>query len=480
MQHRTDRALVPHYSLVSCRPFDHWMSCDDVEHYPDEYMTIQVWAGPTGSRRIMYPKALLQDMGTDTMPHYDVFRRVEGCTAAERQSFWLNEGAVHLTRFAQNERHRCHLLFVMWHDFQQLSSESQAACKPKYIENTYSCLDHGRNSTRLLRQMQAFAHYVCDGGDVYIEPNKFIDCDNEVVYSRVLFKKMVNQVLADVVDSEQQRKRAAASLNDNRQQKPSQRVMLNHNKQRLPKLLTVSIGLCQTVGIAVLKEHPVIISVLSAKVIDSLPSYTVQCKQRDEETASQSTYHSYDMLAVHMNNLEILRAFHDTWRSEVRWVANQMDPTTKALTLTVTWKDGQVNVVSQRFFEVVGWMELYDDVQRMSPEGSVGSMPETPGPRITAGCIRLRPFLSSTSTTKQKALKRFFSLLHSAIEQASSEAELDALSSRVVQALSYVPTVPAAAAETVRDLRDGVSGDGNEEDEEDADMSINTEAEREE
>ena len=197
----------------------------------------------------------------------------------ERGEFWRGEGGDHLLRFNNSERHQCHLLFVMWHDFQELESSEQATCQEEYIKRTYVCLSKANNSTRVIRQLQAFAHFVCDGSSYFIQPSKFTQCDSEVISQRFLFKKLVEKV-SERVQKSQNEYQAAVTRAAGGGGSSSSRVLKNTSlkKQPLPKVIVESITLCEAVADEMLAEHPLISEIVSAEVEDGLPVYFVDIK----------------------------------------------------------------------------------------------------------------------------------------------------------------------------------------------------------
>jgi hypothetical protein len=436
-------------SLPPPRPLEQWLHDDSVKAHPDNYVKVSVWTSLQVSTTIMYPKSRLSTMGTDSMPDLSMFRAAEARTANARQAFWCGEGGDHMVRFNNGEQHQCHLLFVMWHDFQQLDSSSQQACKSDYIKRTYECLSKARNSTRVIRQLQAFAHFVCDSGETYIEPSKFIDCSTEVTSHRSLFKKMVQKVLAKVKHTEQEHKAAM----ERPASSPSTRALANTSvdKQRLPKMLAVSIGLCERYSNEVLIEHPLISRVDSADVKDGLPIYTVVIKGE----ASLSEGYSHDALAIREENLVVLAAYNSDWKKDVGKVGEQIDPLAKKRTFTVTWKgESDSAEVSKRFFELVGWMDYYQMISLSShDDDEAESAPSTP--------LRLAPPHSQPSSSSQWSLsspssrfstpvtrgegtiQQLHELVDNTASKGMSETRLRALYDRFVEAVKKESSIPA-------------------------------------
>jgi hypothetical protein len=343
-----------------------------------------VWTSPQMCMMIKYPTLELRSMKASSMPEPDIFQATERRTPDEREAFWLKEGGEHLQRFNKSEEHKCHLLLVMWHDFQQLPAANQTACKAGYIDNTYNCLSKARNATRALRQLQAFAQYACAGDDVSIEPSKFIECDSWVLCHPVLLKELVQGVQKAVSDSERQHKAAHNKLANSKSGAPSLRVLKNAAKQPLPKLITSSAALCQRVCQQVLTELPLVAKVMGAKVKNGLPYYHVATKSTSEDSSSASdenAAYSYDALAVHDANVALLSAFNKKWKSDVSKVGEEIDPVTREHSCTVIWKgETQASVVSKRFFEAVDWLDYYHLIRVASTdnEGEHNAPPATP------------------------------------------------------------------------------------------------------
>ena len=336
---------------------------DRVELHENNYVEVSIWTASAAEEptKIRYPKSRLTSMGTDTMPHHDIFRNAESLSSQQRQDFWCGEGGDHMIRFNKGEQYQCHLLFVMWHDFQQLDSSNQKACKDVYIRRTYDCLSKAGNSTRVTRQLQAFASFVCDGGDMYIEPSKFIQCNGEVISQRSLFKKLVQKVLEQVRRSEKEHKAAVERVDRSRAVAPSTRVVKNASisKSSVPQILAVSIPLCEAAAKEVLAEHPLISRVVSAEVKEGLPFYSIEIKGETSSASEEDAGYSYDALALRQGNVALLDAYNKKWKQNVARIGDLIDPITRQRTPTVTWKRGsQVTEVSKRFFESVGWMGL--------------------------------------------------------------------------------------------------------------------------
>jgi hypothetical protein len=402
-------------------------------------------------------------MSSETMPHHDVFQRAESLSTKERHDFWHGEGGDHLIRFNNSERHQCHLLLVMWHDFQELESSDQATNKEEYVKRTYDCLSKAKNSTRVIRQLQAFAHFVCDGGGNYIEPSKFIQCDSEVISQRLLFKKLVEKVSERVHKSQNEYltavARAAAGGSS------SSRVLKNTSvkKQSLPKVIVESITLCEAVADEVLAEHPLISKIVSAEVKDGLPFYTIDFKGDIKGGVPVRTgkAYSYDALAERNENLSLLSTHNMEWKKKVAKIGEQIDPNTKKRTPTVIWRgDSQVTEVSRQFFEKVDWMDLYELVR--SSLTDVKSAPLTPARRTSQ-----HPGISSASSTpmtpEQQTVQQLHDLVNSFASGGMSATRLRTLYNQLRRAAEDESLLPAA--ETDKD----VSSVMDEEEEEDND-----------
>ena len=415
-------------------------------------MAVPIWTGTQEHQqptRIWYPKARLATMGSETMPHHDVFQRAESLSPQQRQEFWCGEGGEHMIRFSHSEQHQCHLLFAMWNDFQQLDFADQQACKAGYIKQTYGCLSKARNSTRVIRQLQAFAHFVCGDGDMYIEPSKFIQCDSEVISQRALFKKLVKKVLARVEESEQKHKAAVKR----KEGPPSKHVLKKTTvkKQPIPKIVAISIPLCESVAEDVLAEHPLIDEVVDADVEDGLPIYTI--KIRDASSGEPQVY-SYDALAIRKENLSSLAAYNEKWKKDVARVGEQIDPDTSTRTPIVTWKGKPaVSEVSKKFFEVVDWMGYYDLIQPSIEDDE--KRPFTPvRPAGTSRSNSVSPLSSISSSTAstplssaEKRLQQIEDLVSIATSKKMSATSLRALFDKVQKAVREEPSSPAAETE---------------------------------
>ena len=415
-------------------------------------MAVPIWTGTQEQQqptRIWYPKARLTTMGSETMPHHDVFQRAESLSPQQRQEFWCGEGGEHMIRFSHSEQHQCHLLFAMWNDFQQLNFADQQACKAKYIKQTYGCLSKARNSTRVIRQLQAFAHFVCDGGDTYIEPSKFIQCDSEVISQRALFKKLVKKVLDRVEESEQEHKAAMERSTE----PPSTRALKRTTvkAQPIPKVVVISIPLCESVAEDVLAEHPLIGKIVDADVKGGLPIYTI--KIRDTASGEPQVY-SYDALAIRKENLSSLAAYNEKWKKDVARVGEQIDPDTSTRTPIVTWKGKPaVSEVSRRFFEVVDWMGYYDLIQPSIEDDEKEAF--TPvRPVATSRSYSVSPLSSispSTASTPlssaEKRLQQIEDLVSIATSKKMSATSLRALFDKVQKMVREEPSNPAAETE---------------------------------
>ena len=418
-------------------------------------MEVQIWTSSLPPTKIWYPKSPLSTMGSETMPNPDVFRKVESLEAKDRRDFWCGQGGEHMTRFSKAEHHLCHLVFKMWHDFQQLDASHQHACREQFVTRTYQCLSKAKNPTRVIRQLQAFAHFVCDGGETYIEPSKFIQCQGEVISQRPLFKKLVERVLERVKRSEDEHQAAVDRVNRSRAKAPSGRVLDNTSvgKQSPSRPLVVSIALCESVAKEVLAEHPLIGRVVSAKVKEGLPCYTIEPKDNASPSSGQEQEYSYDALAVREENRSLLTAYNKKWREDVACVGLQIHPVTKQWDATVTWKsDSKVVLVSRRFFEVVDWEDYYDLIPSPAlDDDEKGSAPVTPL-RSAASSARhapssLSPWSSSGSATPvtaaQKTAQQIHELVDSVTSKGLSENRLRALLDLLVGAVEREPSMPA-------------------------------------
>ena len=373
----------------------------------------------------------------------------------ERQDFWCGEGGDHMVRFGRAEQHQSHLLFIMWHDFHQLDSSTQQSCKSEYLKRTYECLSKAGNSTRVVRQLQAFAHFVCGGGDIYIEPSKFVQCDSEVVSQRPLFKRLVQRVMERVEQSEEKHKAAVERASKSKAGTPSARLLKSASKSEalstVSQTLVVSIQLCEVVAKEVLAEHPLISRVVSAEVHDCLPSYTIAVK--GQTVSAESTTYSYDALAIREENIPLLAAYNKKWKQEVAKVGNQVDPATKQRTPTVTWKsDSRVTEVSRRFFDIVDWQDYYALVRSASAdEEGMRNNPSTPV-RSSAVPARsaLPQSLSTPMTPAERTIQRIHDIVNSLALKGMSEHQLQALCNQVLQ-MSKEGEPSGAAAETSQD-----------------------------
>jgi hypothetical protein len=440
-----------------------------VELHEDNYVDVSIWttSAAEGPTKIQYPKARLISMGTESMPHHDVFRTAESLSSQERQAFWCGEGGDHMIRFNKGEQHQCHLLFVMWHDFQQLDSSNQKACRDVYIRRTYDCLSKAGNSTRVTRQLQAFAHFVCDGGDMYIEPSKFIQCNGEVISQRPLFKKLVQKVLERVRQSEKEHKVAEEKVARSRAVAPSTRVVKNASISKPPvtQILAVSIPLCEAVAKEVLAEHPLISRVVSAEVKEGLPLYSIEIQGEASSTSEGDAGYSYDALALRQGNVALLDAYNRKWKQDVTRIGDSIDPITKERTPTVTWKRGsQVTEVSRRFFERVGWMDYYELVRSSSTDDDdeFKSAPFTPV-RSTASphprsSSRWSQSSSTPTTPAEKTVQELHEVVDNAASKGMSEARLRALLDQVLQAINQLPS--SAAEETDKGTGSEMEDDG--------------------
>ena len=474
---------------------------DDDDEHSGGTTQARVWTSLQHSTLITYPTSDLRSMKAQSMPEPGIFQTAERQTPAERETFWLKEGGEHLQRFNKSEEHKCHLLLVMWHDFQQLPPANQSSCKAGYIENTYNVLSKARNATRALRQLQAFAQYACIGQDVSIEPSKFIECDSEVLCHPTLFKELVQGVQRAVSESERQYKAAHDKLDKSKSGAPSSRVLKNAAKQPLPKLITSSAALCQRVCQQVLAEHPLIAKVVSAEVKDGLPYYFVQIKSTPEDnilSSAEETAYSYDALAVRSENLALLSAFNKRWKSEVSKVGEEIDPVTRVHSCTVTWKGAaQVSVVSKRFFEVVGWLDYYHLLRQASTDDTEEhkAAPATPA-RVGSelrdhigvspiGSLSASSASSTTPTTPAgRTAEKLIRLANCIASLAMSDKDLSDLVRVVAKyekkslAASTAETDKEVASENDMENDDGQEVDDNEEDE-DAEHGPESDAEDE-
>ena len=391
-------------------------------------------------------------MGTDSMPHYNVFLKAEFLSPKERQGFWCGEGGDHMVRFGRAEQHQSHLLFVMWHDFHQLDSSTQQSCKSEYLKRTYECLSKAGNSTRVVRQLQAFAHFVCGGGDIYIEPSKFVQCDSEVVSQRPLFKRLVQRVMERVEQSEEKHKAAVERASKSRSVAPSVRLLKSASKGEgsspVSQTLMVSIQLCEAVAKEVLAEHPLISRVVSAEVHDCLPSYTIAVK--GHPVSGESTTYSYDALAIREENIPLLAAYNKKWKQEVAKVGSQVDPATRQRTPTVTWKpDSRVTEVSRRFFDLVDWQDYYALV-RSASEDEEGMSSNFSTPMRSSAEPARSASLSTPMTPAERTIQRIHNIVNSLASKGMSEPQLQALCNQVLQ-MSKQREPSGAAAETSLD-----------------------------
>ena len=443
-----------------------------VETQQDHYVEVQIWTSSLPPTKIWYPKSPLSTMGSETMPHPDVFREVESLEAKDRRDFWCGQGGEHMTRFSKAEHHLCHLLFKMWHDFQQLDATNQHAYREQFVTRTYQCLSKAKNPTRVIRQLQAFAHFVCDGGETYIEPSKFIQCHGEVVSQRPLFKKLVQRVLERVKQSEGEHQAAVDRVNRSRAKAPSGRVLDNTSvgKQSPSRPLVVSIALCESVAKEVLAEHPLIGRVVSAKVKEGLPCYTIEPKDNASPSSGQEQEYSYDALAVREENRSLLTAYNKKWRKDVASIGLQIHPVTKQWDATVTWKsDSKVVLVSRRFFEVVDWEDYYDLIPSPAlDDDEKGSAPVTPL-RSTASSARYSSSLSSGSATPLTPAEKTAQEIHELVDRVTSkglsERLLRAVRDRLEDIVKKLPSMPAN--ETEKD-----TGSEHEDEEEEGNGSI--------
>ena len=421
--------------------------------HPDDYISVSVWTSTQKSTAILYPKSRLSSMGVDSMPSQEVFRAVEASSANDRSAFWRGEGGEHLARFSNAEQHQCHLLFVMWHDFQQLDSSNQKMCKDDYINTTYQCLSKARNATRVIRQLQSFAHFVCDRGETYIQPSKMIECNGDVIFHRSLFKRMVQKVLKDV----QQSREAHQAAEQRTRSTPASRRVLNNtstsSKQRVPQVRVISSALCEKYADEVVREYPLVSGIVSADLEDGLPIYTVKIAG-EASSADQDNRYSHEALVVREENLVILATFNKKWKKEVVRVGEQIDPITGQRSPTITWKGKPQSVeVSAHFFDVVGWMDYYKLI-RLSPldddddnEGKSApftpARSATPHSRYSSSPQSLSSNLSTPSTPGEETIQKLHELFDRIVSKGISEDCVLSLCAQLEEVARKQSSVPA-------------------------------------
>jgi hypothetical protein len=468
-------------SPTPSRPLEQWLTDDSVTTKGDEYVEVRVWTSPQHSTAILYPTSRLRTMGSDTMPHHDVFQQAESLSAKERQGFWCGEGGEHMVRFNSAEQHQCHLVVKMWDDFRQLDTTSQEACQKQYVSRTYECLSKARNPTRVIRQLQSFAHFACGGGETYIEPSKFIQCPSEIVSERDLFKKLVQKVLKEVEKSRKALVQANNQDAKSRTRAPSARVLdqTTLGKQRVRKALSVTTSLCESVAKALLAEHPLIDSVESAEVHDGLPSYTINSKGTPSEDAEEF---SYDALVVRKENRSLLTKFNNKWRKDVVSVGAQVNPATKERSATVTWKsDSKAVTVIPRFFEVVGWSDYYHLISPSilgdDDEGSALATPPrpvTPSFRHSFSLSSQSSFGSATPVTPaEKAAQKMHELVDRVVSSGASLVNMRALLRQLEGAVEKMSSM--SSMETEQD-----SGSDSEDEEKDGNVDKEVDSNRDE